>query len=97
MQELTNCKNCGAPLQYNKISYGKTAKCNYCNTEYHIDKLGRVEEYKVSLMIMGKVRNYYISSVAVKPILLDCGRSLDSRVEYVTAMQYKSEITLVEI
>ena len=31
----TNCKNCGAPLQYNENE--KIAKCSYCKTEYYID------------------------------------------------------------
>lgn len=37
----TNCKNCGAPLNYSKADYGKIAKCVYCDTEYHIDLLAR--------------------------------------------------------
>lgn len=66
--ENTNCLNCGAPLEYTETDYGRTSKCKYCGTEYHIDKLGRVEEYKVKIKIMGKVIDCYVNKFSVTPI-----------------------------
>ncbi len=63
MNNPTNCHNCGASLKYNEKNYGSTAKCEYCNTEYHIDKLGRIEEYKVKLMMYGKIVTFYVYSM----------------------------------
>lgn len=65
---MTNCMNCGAPLHYSETSYGRTAKCLYCDTEYHIDELGRVEEYKVKIQIQDKIVHFYIDSVTVEPM-----------------------------
>lgn len=65
---LTNCANCGAPLKFKEQDYGKLAKCPYCDTEYHLDLLGRVEEYKVKLKIMGEVKEFYISEIEIHPI-----------------------------
>lgn len=67
MKEQTNCLNCGAPLQYDETSYGSIAKCKYCNTEYHIDKLGRVEEYKVKLKMQNKIISFYLGSMTYEP------------------------------
>ena len=63
MKALTNCTNCGAVMEYSKQYYGGMYKCPYCNTEYHIDLLGRVEEYKVKFKWMGKLVDAYLSSV----------------------------------
>lgn len=65
MELRTNCKNCGASLHYDRTSYGKTAICKYCRQEYHVDELGRIEEYKVKIDFMGKVRTFYIESFSV--------------------------------
>lgn len=62
-KKLTNCTNCGAVMEYSKQYYGGMYKCPYCNTEYHIDLLGRVEEYKVKFKWMGKLVDAYLSSV----------------------------------
>lgn len=59
----TNCINCGAPLTYGSNKYESIAKCPYCKTEYHIDRLGNVEEYKVRIMLMGSVRYFYITDI----------------------------------
>ena len=63
MKALTNCTNCGAVMEYSKQYYGGMYKCPYCNTEYHIDLLGRVEEYKVKFKWMGRIVDAYLSSV----------------------------------
>jgi hypothetical protein len=75
---LTNCTNCGAPLKFKEQDYGKLAKCSYCDTEYHLDLLGRVEEYKVKLKIMGEVKEFYISQLEVDPFSFD-NTYMDSR------------------
>lgn len=72
MELRTNCKNCGAPLEYSKNDYGKSCRCKYCRQEYHIDLLGRVEEYKVKLEVMGKVIDFYINSITVEPDTIEC-------------------------
>lgn len=58
----TNCCNCGAVMEYSKQYYGSMYKCPYCGTEHHIDLLGRIEEYKVKFMWMGKLIEAYLSS-----------------------------------
>lgn len=59
----TNCKNCGAVLHYDLKN--RIAKCEYCSTEYHLDNLGRIEEYKVELDIYGQRRTFYIDSISM--------------------------------
>ena len=70
-EERTNCLNCGAPLHYNETQYGSTAKCKFCDTEFHIDKLGRVEEYKVKIKMYNKIISFYIGTMKVEPVILD--------------------------
>lgn len=74
----TNCLNCGAPLEYTETDYGRTSKCKYCGTEYHIDELGRVEEYKVKIKIRGRVIDFYISDMEMHP-LTDSWRTADGQ------------------
>ena len=96
MELRTNCKNCGAPLHYDKNDYGKTAICEYCNTEYHIDLYGRVEEYKVKLEIMGKIKEFYIGEWAMHPLCTDGYRGLDGT--YIAPKPiYKMTLNLIEI
>ena len=70
-KEKTNCMNCGATLHYDETNYGSVAKCKYCDTEYHIDKLGRVEEYKVKLKMHNKIISFYIGMVQYEPTVID--------------------------
>lgn len=56
----TNCINCGAPL--------KNGKCEYCGTEYHLDSLGQVNEYKVKVNIMGQEKDFYIGKIEKQSI-----------------------------
>ena len=93
----TNCNNCGAPLHYKEKDFGKLAKCQYCDTEYHIDMLGRVEEYKVKIKIMGVVKEFYISNVICEPEFIETYRTLDGRLERTIPHSYRTEITLIEI
>ena len=60
---MTNCKNCGAVMQYTKKDYGKVYKCEYCGTEHHIDELGRIEEYKIKFLWQGKLVSAYLSEI----------------------------------
>lgn len=80
MKEHTNCLNCGAPLHYNETNYGSTAKCSYCGTEYHIDKLGRVEEYKVKLKMHNKIISFYLVDMAYEPVILETTYLCDNEV-----------------
>ena len=92
----TNCKNCGAPLHYNETNYGKTSKCEYCGTEYHIDKLGRIEEYKIKIEFMGEIKEYYIGHWEIHPIYRNAFRDIDGKL--VTSKSIcKTKITLIEL
>ena len=95
MKEYRNCLNCGAPLHYDETSYGSTAKCKYCNTEYHIDKLGRVEEYKVSLKMQGKIIDFYIGTIEVKPIDVDTYRLVDGTSHIIRTLPPEIELNLI--
>lgn len=92
----TNCKNCGAPLIYGINNYESIAKCKYCNTEYHIDRLGKIEEYKVKLEILGIIREFYLSEIKVEPIDGICYRNLDGSL-IVLESNEKMEIKLIEL
>ena len=96
MELRTNCLNCGAPLKYKKEDYGKSSNCEYCGTEYHIDLLGRIEEYKVKIEFMGKVREYYIGDWEMIPIHRNSYRNIDGRLNYIQPI-YKSKLTLIEL
>ena len=91
--ERTNCMNCGSPLHYDETNYGSTAKCAYCDTEYHIDKLGRVEEYKVKLKMFGKIISFYLGSMTYEPVLLDTYRTLDGDMHSISSWSHPN-ITL---
>lgn len=82
-EEKTNCLNCGAPLHYDETSYGSTAKCKYCDTEYHIDKLGRVEEYKVKLKMYNKIISFYIGSMKIEPNITETTTLWDIKRKYI--------------
>lgn len=75
MDRRTNCKNCGAPLEYSE--YGENTKCSYCGTEYHVNKYGYVEENIVELEIFGRKMKFYISSVTAEPIYMESTRLFD--------------------
>jgi len=64
----TNCINCGAPL--------KNGKCEYCGTEYHLDSLGQVNEYKVKVNIMGQEKDFYIGKIEKQSIFGDSYRDV---------------------
>lgn len=77
------CKNCGAELSYDKAAWGKKTRCRYCRTEYTIDLLGRVEEYKVKIEIYGKVMDFYISEVNVESSCIESTMLCDGRMSMV--------------
>lgn len=60
---MTNCINCGAPIHNNK--------CDYCGTEYTLDEMGRINEYKVKLNILGEDRCFYIGDIKVNRLFSD--------------------------
>ena len=81
--ERTNCMNCGSPLHYDETNYGSTAKCAYCDTEYHIDKLGRVEEYKVKLKMQGHIISFYIGTMTYEPPPMETYRTYSGEMHFV--------------
>lgn len=96
MEFRTNCKNCGAALHYDKSDYGKIAKCSYCDTEYHIDLLGRIEEYKVKLEFMGEIKEYYIGDWEIHRQDTGVSRNFDGRLSIGKPI-FKSKLTLIEL
>lgn len=93
---LTNCANCGAPLKFKEKDYGKLAKCSYCDTEYHLDLLGRVEEYKVKLKIMGEVKEFYISQLEVHPLYFD-NTYIGADGRMANVINHKIKVELIEL
>lgn len=77
---ITNCKNCGAVMEYSKQYYGSMYKCPYCGTEHHIDLLGRVEEYKIKFTWQGKLIEAYLSSFSAD-YPTDSFRSIDGTIK----------------
>lgn len=75
----SNCLNCGASINYNKIKNG-VYQCPYCREYYHIDQYGLVEEYKVKLRYGGKVITFYIGNMEIEPVY-DTYRTIDGRMQ----------------
>ena len=73
--ELTNCKNCGAPL--------KNYKCNYCGSEYeYVQEISDIKQI-ITLFICGRKRKFYISTVTCEPVIYETTCCLDSTRTYV--------------
>lgn len=99
MNYHTNCLNCGAVLHYDANNHERMAKCGYCGTEYHIDELGRLEEYKVKLMIGGQVREFYVESISCENAMPEFVSCLDgTRFSFIGSYgtRGRMEITLVD-
>lgn len=78
MINITNCANCGAPLDFTKELDG-IVKCDYCNTQYHVnhDTINpTIEEYYVEFDFMGKRRKFYIGDVRVNPMYTSVKRDI---------------------
>lgn len=71
------------------------AKCEYCTSEYHLDDLGRIIEYKVDLEIFGERRKFYISNIEIEQIYGEAYRNLAGKL--ITSLPIKQEykITLI--
>lgn len=93
---ITNCKNCGAILHFSEKDYGKKAICDYCHTEYHIDLLGRVEEYKVKLDVLGEIREFYIGEFITERIGLDGYRDFNGTLHW-NYSKPKVKLNLIEL
>ena len=87
----SNCLNCGASMDYNKIQNG-VYQCPYCREYYHIDQYGTVEEYKVKLKYGGKIVTFYIGSMEIEPVY-DAYRTIDGRL-HTTMISSMPNITL---
>lgn len=84
---ITNCINCGAPLQ--------GTKCGYCNTEYHLDDLGRLKEYYIKLEIFGQITEFYIGTMEVRHDNYETFRNLDGRVSTIKTGPPTIELNLI--
>ena len=73
--------NCGASLTYDERNYNGEVTCQYCRTKYHLDNLGKIEEYKVKLMFLGKVRNFYISEMTQHYLTTGVKRTVNGGIE----------------
>ena len=108
MEYLTNCKNCNAPLYYGDEDF---AKCDYCGTEYHYDKIYKrtkkddmnnkfktkqIDDRTIEIELYGKKRRFYISEVEMKPICECSYFSPDGRFK-TEDWNYKSALRLIEI
>lgn len=64
--DRTNCKNCGAPLHYNKDE--ELLKCDYCGSEYEF--IPTIKDFRqvIKFYIGGRVRKFYISEIRCTPI-----------------------------
>lgn len=64
------CENCGAPLKYNKETL--ECKCDYCNTEYYIERNGESSATLIGELIRinlhGVERTFYVGQEEYHPI-----------------------------
>ena len=107
MEYLTNCKNCNAPLYYDDEDY---AKCQYCGTEYHYDKIYKkkkmientnyvarqIDDRTIELELYGKKKKFYISEVEMHPICTCSYISPDDRFK-TEDWEYKCALRLIEV
>lgn len=75
---ITNCKNCGAILNYEKVMNG-IIKCEYCGTnysKYDIDPatVKNTTDEIIEIKILGKTRKYYIGDMEFCNLYNDCFR-----------------------
>ena len=65
----TNCKNCGAPLHYDKDK--EIIKCDYCGSEYEF--IPTIKDFRqiIKFYIGGRIRKFYISEIICEPIYCD--------------------------
>ena len=79
MINRTNCANCGAVLQFEEKNYGNVLACPYCKTEYHIDELGKFDEYKVEFWYMGRKVVGYVSDVKFQKLWMNSFRDMSGQ------------------
>lgn len=89
---MTNCINCGAILTSNK--------CEYCGTEYDLDKHNNVNlqgntinDYTVELVINGEKIKFYIASIDITHNV-DVDRDNDGHLYY--DGKKKRKLTLIQ-
>lgn len=88
---MTNCINCGATLHYSNND--TICKCVYCDTEYHINQEGKINEYCIELEIMGQKRKFYISELKFNKLFGSCGRNINGELEsHYIATKIKMEL-----
>ena len=94
MLKQERCHNCGSTLEFHDDSYCSVVKCPYCRTEYHIDNLGRIEEYKVKLKIQNRIVSFYVGSMEVAPIEIETTRLYDTNRCYIRNSMPEITLTL---
>ena len=85
MNNLINCKNCGAPLH--------NGKCEYCGSEYEFVPEINSFEQVIELYILGRKRKFYIGSVESMPIT-NSWRTLDGQIHH-TLMGNEIQLNLI--
>lgn len=88
----TNCKNCGAPLRYDKDK--EFVICEYCGTEYEF--IPTISDFRqvIKFYIGGRVRKFYIGEVECVPIYCDTTLLSDYSPRY-TLMHDEFKISLI--
>ena len=81
---ITNCKNCGATLDYKQDD--ELCICKYCGTKYPLvktlDGITRIKDYIIELDVMNKKREFYISEFTINRLYSpDCGRDLQGNLK----------------
>lgn len=98
MNNITNCANCGAPLDFLSEENG-IVKCQYCATQYHVnhDTINpTIEEYYVEFDFMGERRKFYIGDVEVNPIYTSVKRDMFGRLQK-EKVASKIKMNLIEL
>lgn len=98
MNEITNCANCGAPLNF-LLEENGIVRCGYCGTQYHVNHDGvtpKIDEYYVEFDFMGKKRKFYIGDVEKHEISHNAYRNANGDL-VVDRVSSKLKMNLIEL
>lgn len=86
MNNITNCKNCGAPL--------KDYKCEYCGSEY--EYIQEINDFKqvIKSYIGGRKRKFYIGCITCEPLYIEFTR-FDYNKKYVSKVNEEIKLELI--
>lgn len=88
---VTNCVNCGAPIDR------KLKKCPYCGTPYDCSGFNASFENAFgTISIAGKEYQVYLGECEVNTINMECGRGIGGRLRRDKIVS-KRKFTLIEV